>query len=83
MEKMIRIYVGDRTISEVWGSIIHEVLHGIADERQLTIDDVYHNEIDIFCCELATTLFEELDWKKFSENKPVKYEIRKVKKIQL
>jgi hypothetical protein len=73
---VIRIYVGDRPKLEVWGSIIHEVLHGIAYERQLAIDDVYHDEIGIFGCELATTLFEalfdELDWKKFSEKKPVK-----------
>lgn len=57
----IRIYDNNSSIQEVWDSIIHEVIHGIAEElklKKLTKDDEESEDtVALLAMGLADTLF--------------------------
>jgi hypothetical protein len=59
--RTIRVYANNRTREDIWQTIIHEVLHGIANDLHLKFldasDKEKHNELDILALALADILF--------------------------
>lgn len=57
--RTIRIYSKDRPEEDIWETIIHEVLHGIAEGLHLKsmMDDKNEDELDILSLALADVLF--------------------------
>ncbi len=57
--KTIRIYDHGRGEVDIWDSIIHEVLHGIAEKLHLNAlnDKDNHDQLDRLALALADTLF--------------------------
>jgi len=62
--RTIRIYDdGNRPPEDIWQTIIHEVLHGIASLLKLEVleDEDNHDELDILALALVDVLFRN-DW---------------------
>lgn len=56
-ERKIRVYDKDRPLEDLWKTILHEVLHALADELKLRLGkDENHDELDILSGALADTL---------------------------
>jgi hypothetical protein len=57
--RTIRIYAKDRTPSDIWESLLHEVLHGIGVSLHMKIleDKDNHDQLDILALALTDTLF--------------------------
>ena len=57
--RTIRVYDGGRSDSDIWETIFHEVLHGIAEALKLKSlgDDNNHDELSILALALADVLF--------------------------
>ena len=58
-EKDIRVYDNNASEAELWDTILHEVLHGIAEGLKLKgfKDDAGHTELGLIAMALADTLF--------------------------
>lgn len=63
--RSIRIYDNGRNIEDVWHSIFHEVLHGIATALKLDAldDDKHHDELDLLALGLVDVIFRN-EWLK-------------------
>jgi hypothetical protein len=65
--RSIRIYENGHSDEDVWGSLIHEVLHAIAESFNLKsleyskVDDEKHNELGLLALALTDVLFRN-DW---------------------
>ena len=61
--RTIRIYDNNRSIEDIWHSLIHEVLHGIASELHIksleykSVDDQSHHDLDILSLAITDVLF--------------------------
>ena len=57
--RTIRVYDNGQPFEDVWQTIIHEVLHGLADAlklESLTNDDA-HDDLDVLALGLADVMF--------------------------
>lgn len=61
--RVIKIYDKDRSDEDVWQTIIHEVLHGIAEGMHIKVleDDDNHTDLDRIAVALTDVLFRN-DW---------------------
>lgn len=56
--RTIRIYDKDRPVEDLWGTIIHEVLHGISSELKLVLNKKeHHDDLDVLALALTDVLF--------------------------
>jgi hypothetical protein len=57
--RTIRIYDHQRTVEDLWETVMHEVLHGIAYALKLKMlsDEANHDELGILSVALMDTLF--------------------------
>jgi len=57
--RSIRVYSNELSDEDVWGTIMHEVLHGIAELFRLgaLTDDESHNDLDLLALALTDVLF--------------------------
>ena len=56
--RTIRIYDNGRQLEDVWQTIIHEVLHGIAEGFKLELKEKdRHEELDLLAAAITDTLF--------------------------
>jgi hypothetical protein len=57
--RTIKIYDGGRSDPDIWETILHEVLHGIAEALKLKAlgDDKNHDELDVLALALTDVLF--------------------------
>jgi len=64
----IRVYDNGRSIEDVWQTIMHEVLHGIADRLHLNSldNDDNHDELDILSLALVD-VFVRNGWLKLED----------------
>jgi hypothetical protein len=65
--RTIRVYDNGRPTEDIWHTIFHEVLHGIAGElklRSLTNED-NHDELDVLALALTDVLFRN-GWIKYA-----------------
>jgi len=66
--RSIRIYDNGRTDEDIWQSLFHEILHGIAEGlklKSLTNED-NHNDLDVLALAIVDVLFRN-DWIKRRE----------------
>lgn len=68
--RTMRIYEGNRTIEDIFETIIHEIIHGIATELHLKElkKEGNHDELDILAVALADVLTRN-GWIKLDEKK--------------
>ena len=61
--RTIRIFARDFAQSDIWKSIIHEVLHGIGQELKITMlqNQDNHDELDVLAVALVDTFIRN-DW---------------------
>ena len=57
--RTIRVYAANRTDEDIWQTIIHEVLHGIAESLHLKNlqGDQNHDSLDILALAIADVMF--------------------------
>ena len=56
--RTIRIYTGDKPNSDIWHTLIHEVLHGISSDLNLVLGkDEHHDDLDVLALALTDVLF--------------------------
>jgi hypothetical protein len=56
--RTIRVYDKDRPRPDVFQTLLHEILHGIAEELKLVLSkDEYHDDLDILAIALTDVLF--------------------------
>ena len=56
--RTIRIYDKERNTDDIWHTLIHEVLHGIADALKLKLnDEEMHDELDVLALAIMDVLF--------------------------
>lgn len=54
----IRIFDNNRSIEDIWHSLIHEILHGISSSLKLKLNNNdNHDELDILSLALTDVLF--------------------------
>ena len=65
----IRIYDNGRSNNEVWSSIIHEILHGIAENLKLKSlqNEESHDDLGVLALALCDT-FTRNGWLTFDDN---------------
>jgi hypothetical protein len=56
-ERSIRIYDNGRTLEDIWHSILHEVLHGIANSLNIKILTTNETDIDLLALALTDVFF--------------------------
>lgn len=56
--RTIRIYANGRQDADIWQTLLHEILHGIAGQLHLTVleDKANHDDLDILALALADVL---------------------------
>jgi len=68
--RTIRVYDSGQPLEDVWQTILHEVLHGIASALKLKsldwTDDQKHDDLDVLALAIADVLFRN-DWMKRGE----------------
>lgn len=57
--RSIRIYCNNSSEEDLWHSILHEILHGIAEELHLRelIKEENHDQLDLLALALADVMF--------------------------
>jgi len=57
--RTIRIYDNGRQQEDIWQTVLHEVLHGIAEALKLSVlgNADYHDELDLLALALVDVLF--------------------------
>lgn len=56
--RTIRIYEGIKPASDIWHSIMHEVLHGICHDLNLVLEKKeHHDDLDVLALALTDVLF--------------------------
>ncbi len=57
--RTIRVYDHGRPNEDIWQTILHEVIHGIAEQLHIKIltDDANHDQLDILALALTDVLF--------------------------
>jgi hypothetical protein len=65
--RTIRIYDNGQPDGDVWQTIFHEILHGIAEELKLSAlsDEDNHDELDVLALALTDVLFRN-GWIKYA-----------------
>lgn len=62
--RTIRVYKNKRPYEDVWQTIMHEVLHGIANALKMRLNNNdMHDELDLLALAIADVLFRN-DWMK-------------------
>ncbi|KKL20623.1 hypothetical protein LCGC14_2453570 [marine sediment metagenome] len=64
--RTIRVYDNNRNTQDIWKTIMHEILHGIASDLNLKDLDKNEDTIDMLARSLVDTLFRN-DWLNFGE----------------
>ncbi|MBE2200424.1 MAG: hypothetical protein IAE79_17550 [Anaerolinea sp.] len=55
--RTIRIYDNGRPMEDLWQTLLHEILHGIAEAMHLNGLNEHHEELDIVALALTDVLF--------------------------
>ncbi len=68
--RTIRVYDNNTTIEDVWGTILHEVLHAIANDFKIECleKEENHDDLDLLSLALTDVLFRN-DWIKYENGK--------------
>ena len=61
--RSIRVYKGDRPFEDIWGTIFHEIFHGISEALHLKNVDDENDTVDLLGMAFADLLIRN-DWLK-------------------
>lgn len=66
-DKIITIYDKNKSLEDIWATLLHEILHGICESAGLRLNDKdMHKELDVLAITLMDVLFRN-DWIKKDE----------------